>query len=347
MKKTLSLLLTLVMLLAGCGALAENAGVTLTDPYCGITLTVDAEHANLGLDTQTMLDYETNLLSCAVLSMYEEALAPLEGELSDAINANDEDRLYKVLDEVMKHMPALANVTLIAQEDYDAAIAAGKTAADLVADETAEVLGENAGYTYILSYPAVDLTAEGLSEDEIAQFEAAIAYLPELMKTIEFSEPREFDDEYKMTLPSDALSFTVKDLDGNDVSSDELFAAKDLTVVNFWGTFCGPCIGEMPELGEWVRTMPENVQLVGIVIDIEDADDVATIEDAAKILKDANAAFVNLIPSDGLADVVAGISAVPTTIFVDKDGNIVGEPIVGADVEGYKAFVEEYLKGLE
>ena len=137
MKKTLSLLLSLVMLLAGCGALAENAGVTLTDPYCGITLTVDAEHANLGLDTQTMLDYETNLLSCAVLSMYEEALAPLEGELSDAINANDEDRLYKVLDEVMKHMPALANVTLIAQEDYDAAIAAGKTAADLVADTTA------------------------------------------------------------------------------------------------------------------------------------------------------------------------------------------------------------------
>ena len=74
MKKTLSLLLSLIMLLAGCGTLAENAGVTLTDPYCGITLTVDAEHANLGLDTQTMLDYETNLLSCAVLSMYEEAL---------------------------------------------------------------------------------------------------------------------------------------------------------------------------------------------------------------------------------------------------------------------------------
>ena len=347
MKKTLSLLLTLVMLLAGCGALAENAGVILTNPYCGITLTVDAEHANLGLEIQALLDSETNRLICAVMSLNEEALAPLEGELSDAINANDEDRLYKVLDEVMKHMPAIANVTMVAQEDYDAALAEGKTAADLVADETAEVLGENAGYTYILSYPVVDLTAEGLSEAEIAQYEAAIAYLPALMKTVEFSEPQEIDGGYETTLPSGALSFTVKDLDGNDVASSALFAAKDLTVVNFWGTFCGPCIGEMPELGEWARTMPENVQLIGVLVDIEDENDIATIEDATSILKDANAAFVNLIPSDGLADVVAGISAVPTTIFVDKDGNIVGEPIVGADVEGYKAFVEEYLKGLE
>ena len=167
------------------------------------------------------------------------------------------------------------------------------------------------------------------------------------MKTVEFSEPQEIDGGYETTLPSGALSFTVKDLDGNDVASSALFAAKDLTVVNFWGTFCGPCIGEMPELGEWARTMPENVQLIGVLVDIEDENDIATIEDATSILKDANAAFVNLIPSDGLADVVAGISAVPTTIFVDKDGNIVGEPIVGADVEGYKAFVEEYLKGLE
>lgn len=347
MKKTLSMLLALVMLLAGCGALAENAAITLEDPYCGITLTVDAEHAALGLDIQTMLDSETGRLSCSVLSLYVDALAPLEDELSSALDANDEDRLYAVLAEAMKHMPTLASVTLVAQEDYDAALAEGKTAADLISDETAEALGENAGYTYVLSYPAVDLTAEGLSEDEIAQFEAAIAYMPELMKTIEFSEPQDIDDGYELALPSGALSFTVKDLDGNDVASSELFAAKDLTVVNFWGTFCGPCIGEMPELGEWVRTMPENVQLVGVLVDVADENDLATIEDATAILKDADAAFVNLIPIDGLADVVAGISAVPTTIFVDKSGNIVGDPIIGADVEGYKAFVEEYLKGME
>ena len=346
MKKALSLLLALCLLLTAFGALAENTGVLLEDPYCGITLTVDAEHATLGLATQTILD-DSDRLVCTVMSLYEEALLPLEDELSSAIDAGDEDRLYEVLVEAMKHMPTLANITLVAQEDYAAALADGKTAVDLVADETAEVLGENAGYTYILSYPAVDLTAEGLSEAEIAQYEAAIAYLPELMKTVEFSEPQDIDSGYETTLPTGALSFTVKDLDGNDVASSELFGAKDLTVVNFWGTFCGPCIEEMPELGEWARTMPENVQLIGILVDIEDENDTATIEDATSILKDADAAFVNLIPIDSLADVVAGISAVPTTIFVDKDGNIVGDPIVGADVEGYKTFVEEYLKGLE
>ena len=162
------------------------------------------------------------------------------------------------------------------------------------------------------------------------------------MKTIEFSEPREFDDEYKMTLPSDALSFTVKDLDGNDVSSDELFAAKDLTVVNFWGTFCGPCINEMPELGEWSRSMPENVQIIGVLVDVNSADDEDGVAAAKQIVADTGADYPQLIGNEDF-NVFASVSAVPTTIFVDREGNVVGGTVVGADVAQYKAFVEEYL----
>ena len=62
-------------------------------------------------------------------------------------------------------------------------------------------------------------------------------------------------------------AFTAKDLQGNEVT-EEIFAGKDLTVLNIWGTFCPPCIREMPELGEWARAMPENVQLIGLITDI-------------------------------------------------------------------------------
>lgn len=138
-------------------------------------------------------------------------------------------------------------------------------------------------------------------------------------------------------------AFTTQDLDGNPVTR-ELFAGKDLTVVNIWGTFCGPCVGEMPELGRWAGTLPENVQLVGLVMDISGPEDTAHIELAREILANAGADFPNLLPCEDLTELLSGIVGVPTTLFVDAQGKLVGESILGADVEGYKAFVERYLQ---
>ena len=139
-------------------------------------------------------------------------------------------------------------------------------------------------------------------------------------------------------------SFTAKDLEGNTVT-ESIFAEKDLTVVNIWGTFCPPCIGEMPELGEWAKTMPDNVQMVGLIIDINGEDDTTHRDLAVTITESAGAEFTQIIANGDFADILKGVIGVPTTLFVDKDGNLVGEPIVGAYVDGYKAFVEEYLSG--
>lgn len=136
--------------------------------------------------------------------------------------------------------------------------------------------------------------------------------------------------------------FAAKDLAGDTVTND-IFARKKITVVNIWGTFCPPCIGEMPELGEWSRNMPEDAQLIGIICDANGENDTKTAGTAQKILKEAQADFVNLLPSKDLMQYLESVEAVPTTIFVDSAGNLIGTPVIGADVAQYKKRVAEYL----
>lgn len=137
-------------------------------------------------------------------------------------------------------------------------------------------------------------------------------------------------------------SFTTKDLEGNKVT-EGIFAGKKVTVINIWGTFCPPCIGEMPELAQWDEQMPEGAQLIGIVCDVGGERDAETIAEARKILGQAGGSFVNLVPNAEIMEYLKDVEAVPTTIFVDEHGNILGEPVIGADVDQYKKRVKEYL----
>lgn len=145
--------------------------------------------------------------------------------------------------------------------------------------------------------------------------------------------------------PTQMPTFTAKDLDGNTVTED-IFGEKDLTVVNIWGTFCNPCIAEMPELGEWAASMPDNVQMVGLIVDISGDEDTAHHDLAVTITEKVGAEFTHIIANDDFDAVMSWIVGVPTTLFVDKEGKLVGEPIIGADVDGYKTFVEDYLNAL-
>lgn len=151
-------------------------------------------------------------------------------------------------------------------------------------------------------------------------------------------------DEFKVY--GKFAEFTTNDIDGNEVTQS-IFANKDLTVVNIWGTFCGPCINEMPELGAWEKELPDNVQIVGLIVDISSTDNETQIAAAKQITEKADVGFVNLIGGNGAFDeLISSIVGVPTTIFVDKSGNIVGEIIVGADVDRYKSFVNKYVEAL-
>ena len=152
-------------------------------------------------------------------------------------------------------------------------------------------------------------------------------------------------------------TFESEDLDGNPVS-DAIFADADVTVVNVWATFCGPCIEEMPELGAWADELPGNVQIIGIVIDTPPAGTTGgdaielwggsadNIDLAREICGEAGVKYTNILASDSVSQTFEIVEAVPTTFIVDSSGNLVCKAFVGADVEGYKDAVEEYLSGL-
>ena len=134
-------------------------------------------------------------------------------------------------------------------------------------------------------------------------------------------------------------AFEGKDLDGNTVKSSELFAKNAVTVVNFWFTTCNPCVGELAELDALNKELAEKGgALIGVNTFTLDGDE-AAISDAKDVLAKKGATYQNVyFPSDGEAGkFTVNIFAYPTTYVVDRNGNIVGDPIVGAITEKKQA----------
>ena len=134
-------------------------------------------------------------------------------------------------------------------------------------------------------------------------------------------------------------SFEGKDLDGNTVKSDELFSANAVTVVNFWFTTCNPCVGELADLDALNKELAEKGgALIGVNTFTLDGDE-AAISEAKDVLMKKGATYQNVyFDSDGEAGkFTENILAYPTTYVVDRSGNIVGEPIVGAVTETKQA----------
>ena len=134
-------------------------------------------------------------------------------------------------------------------------------------------------------------------------------------------------------------TFEGKDLDGNTVKSDELFSANAVTVVNFWFTTCNPCVGELSELDALNKELAEKGgSLIGVNTFTLDGDE-AAISEAKDVLAKKGATYQNVyFASDGEAGkFTENIFAYPTTYVVDRNGNIVGEPIVGAITEKNQA----------
>ena len=148
-----------------------------------------------------------------------------------------------------------------------------------------------------------------------------------------------------MTTPPDDGSmqkfpaFEGKDLDGNPVKSDDLFSGNAVTVVNFWFTTCNPCVGELAELDALSKELAEKGgALIGVNSFTLDGDETA-IAEAKDVLEKKGATYQNVyFASDSEAgEFTANIFAYPTTYVVDRNGNIVGEPIVGAITEKNQA----------
>lgn len=137
-------------------------------------------------------------------------------------------------------------------------------------------------------------------------------------------------------------NFKSETLEGEKVTQ-EIFSKADLTMVNIWGTFCGPCIQEMPELGELSREYEDQgLQMIGMLCDVEEAGDEAALE----IVEKTQADYQHIVASQELKlGILEKVYAVPTTIFVDREGTQIGEIYSGArDKDGWTAVIEDLLK---
>ena len=186
------------------------------------------------------------------------------------------------------------------------------------------------------------------SATEISNIENKLTELenkyPEIMQESmngDMSVPADSD----MTNPPDDGSmqkfpaFEGKDLDGNPVKSDELFSGNTVTVVSFWFTTCNPCVGELAELDALNKELAEKGgSLIGVNTFTLDGDE-AAISEAKDVLAKKGATYQNVyFDSDGEAGkFTTNIFAYPTTYVIDRNGNIVGEPIVGAITEKKQA----------
>lgn len=192
-------------------------------------------------------------------------------------------------------------------------------------------------------YELLKTSAEKISEIENKLTELEQKY-PEIVEQSMDSETSIPGDSAKTGSSEDSSvqkfpAFEGKDLDGNPVKSDELFSGNAVTVVNFWFTTCSPCVGELGELDALNKELADKGgALIGVNAFTLDGDETA-IADAKDVLAKKGATYQNVYfdSSSAAGTFTSNIFAFPTTYVVDRNGNIVGEPIVGAITEKNQA----------
>lgn len=231
--------------------------------------------------------------------------------------------------------------------------------------ENAELIGSVGEYNFYFvdeTQPDVEIAEDDInfaSAYDLKGFKEEYAALVEDVKNtctdlMEFSEPETASESSETgTAPESSeagnttLSFSTVDLDGQPVTSEDLFSNNKITMVNIWGTFCGPCINEMPELEKlYAEFTGQGCGIIGIVGDAAGVDDESIISDAKSIIADTGVTYPNILPWDGLQDQLS-FNAFPTTYFVDSKGTVIGAPVVGAYIDQYSSRLREALESIE
>lgn len=179
----------------------------------------------------------------------------------------------------------------------------------------------------------IEKSKDDLSEDELKKLNEDLGKIKEIEKEIskrkndaEKSPNKDEKTESSAKFPA----FKSKTLDGEEVSND-IFKDKKVTLVNFWFNGCAPCVRELPELQKLNDEIEKNGgQVIGVNTEAMVGNDDA-IKEAKEILNKQGIKYKNisLDQSSDLGEYAGKIMSFPTSVLVDKDGNIVGEPIVG------------------
>ena len=181
-----------------------------------------------------------------------------------------------------------------------------------------------------------------LPEEYVEEYHTLQDAMVEVLKNAEYFTPVKPGADLIGTV----LQFETTDIDGNAVKSEELFAEHEVTMVNIWATWCGPCKSEMPELGELARSLEtdgRDAAIVGICDDAAEESDLCH-----ELLEEMKVDYLNLLPFDDMLETLS-LSAYPTTLFVNRDGMILLPPIEGvpSDLSQYEQLIDAFLAAAE
>lgn len=146
---------------------------------------------------------------------------------------------------------------------------------------------------------------------------------------------------------TDGLAFQGVDMEGNTVT-EAVFAQSKLTMVNVWATYCNPCLSEMPGLGELAAQYdPEEFQIIGIVSDVMEGGEQETLDQAEALIQETGADYTHLLLNESVYyALLTGVSAVPTTFFVDESGTILDTVVGAMEKEDWEERIDGYLAQL-
>ena len=144
------------------------------------------------------------------------------------------------------------------------------------------------------------------------------------------------------------LAFEATTTEGEAWNSDQL-ANSRLTMINIWGTYCNPCLAEMPYLGEIATEYDAaDFQLIGIICDVADTDGVDAVKEAKELIMQTKANYPHLLLSESLySNLVGAVTAVPTTFFVRQDGSLIGYVTGAMSKENWKSLIDQLLADQE
>lgn len=266
----------------------------------------------------------------------------------DYSNISDEDAMA-IINEIYSQEFKFMYIYRVNEDSSDDANSTGLLTPENVEEIKKEFsntisLGSIGKDSYYLSYNT-ELPSGDLTDKDKENINALIETVDEFKNNIILFPPNIEKEEE--SFKGNLNEFTATDINGNELT-EELLKDYDITMVNIWTTWCGYCVEEMPELEDLYQTLPENVNMITICGDAADEPELAK-----EILGDSNASFITLVGNDEINEcLLSQVTGFPTTIFVDNEGNIVGNVQVGAPagkgeiVEGYTDLINTALSAI-
>lgn len=289
----------------------------------------------IGLDSWNKLS--ENALGLSVVNegevnlsyITEKYMAKIKEMESKNVNSKDiNEEMIKIYEEAVNNQFDFLEIVRVNEDDKDSV----QRWEDVKSRYTKNI--EAAKYkkdTYYIAYNDT-LPETELSEKDKSDINLLIGSVEALKNNIMIFPAQ------KMQIEGSLSQFSSIDMDGKEVTQD-IFKKYDLTMINIWTTWCGFCVEEMPELQELYAQLPQNINMISICVDASDE-----TETAKQILSDSKAEFTTIQGNDELNNIlINNVQGYPTTIFVDKEGNIVGDPQIGAPENDESKLIEAYM----